>query len=126
MTIGVGAEPAVTEAVRMGIRHSVGDLNGDLDGAADVHRAAADLGPQRLPLLKLERQVHALSCSPTSNSAVMLGCDSALSPRARRSALTIDGEVAGSSRTATVRPSLVSRARKRSPGPDGSSRSSRL
>ena len=121
----LGAQPAVHEPAGVRVGDAVGDLDRQLrprgarSSAARPSRRAATV-----PSGTRRRDTTRPSCSPTSNSVVTFGCDSAISDaRLRRSATPRPRhpavKSAGSSRTATVRPSRVSRARNSSPGPGG-------
>jgi hypothetical protein len=78
----------------MGIGDGVGDLNGDFDCTADVHRAARRLGAERLPLLKLESEIDAgvMFAHIKESRHVGMG-QRAQRPRSDNQALTVDGEI---------------------------------
>ena len=114
------AQPAVDEPGGVRVGHGVGDLDRHLHGAAHVHRPPRHLGAERLALQELEHEVDAalvLADVEQRGDVRMRQAREARAP-ARSSAAAASGvKSAGSSRTATVRPSRVSRARNSSPGP---------
>jgi hypothetical protein len=115
----VGPEIAVDDAGPVSIGQGVGYLDRELDSPPGIDRSPLDLLFERDPRGEFVREITVSLASPASNNVAMFGCDNAMAARAlSKNDSRLPGSrnmFAETSFNATVRPTLVSRARHTSP-----------